>query len=54
MKKVLTSIIKSDQTGCVGGRYFGESPRFLSDTLEYADENELSGILFFPDFEKSF
>ena len=54
MKNVLSSIIKSDQTAFVAGRYIGESIRLISDILEYVDEKELSGILFSADFEKAF
>ena len=35
-------------------RYIGESIHLISNMLEYADENELSGILFSADFEKVF
>ena len=54
MKNVISSIIKSDQTAYVAGRYIGESIRLISDILEYVNENELSGILFSADFEKAF
>ena len=54
MKNVLSSIIKSDQTAYVAGRYIEESIHLISDILEYVDENELSGILFSADFEKVF
>ena len=54
MKKVLSSIFKSDQTAYVAGRDIGESIHLISDTLEYVDENELSGKLFSAEFEKAF
>ena len=38
----------------MAGRYIGQSIHLISDILEYVDENELSGILFSADFEKSF
>ena len=49
MKNVISSIIKSDQTAYVAGRYIGESIRLISDISEYVNENELSGILFSAD-----
>ena len=54
MKKVLSSIIKSNQTAYVAGRYIGQSIHLISDILEYVDENELSGILFSAEFETVF
>ena len=54
MKNILSSIVKCDQTAYVKGRYIGESIRLISDILEYAEENDISGILFSADFEKSF
>ena len=53
IENVLSTIIKSDQTTYVAGRYTGESIRLISDILEYVDENELSGILFSAGFEKA-
>ena len=35
-------------------RYIGENIRLLSDIIDYADENDIPGILFFADFEKAF
>ena len=53
-KKVLASIIKSDQTAYVEGRYIGESIRLISDILEYTEDHGIDGILFSADFEKAF
>ena len=54
VKKVLASIIKSDQTAYVQGRYIGESIRLISDILEYTEDHGIDGILFSADFEKVF
>ena len=54
IKKVLPNIIKHDQTAYVTGSYIGESIRLMSDILEYTEENNIDGILFSADFEKSF
>ena len=52
--KVLASIIKSDQTAYVEGRYIGESIRLISDILEYTEDHGIDGALFSADFEKAF
>ena len=54
IKLVLPSIISHQQTGFIKDRYIGENIRLLFDVLEYVDENELSSLLFFSDFEKAF
>ena len=54
LKQVLSSIAHPDQTGYQKGRYIGENIRLLSDIIDYADENDIPGILFFADFEKAF
>ena len=54
VKKVLSSLIHSDQTAYVKDRYIGESIRLISDILEYTDSNEIKAILFSADFEKAF
>ena len=54
LKQVLPSIVHPDQTGYLKGRYIGENIRLLSDIIDYADENDFPGILFFADFEKAF
>ena len=52
--KQVPSIISNQQTGFVKGRYIGENIRLLFDVLEHVDEQELSSLLFFSDFEKAF
>ena len=54
MNKILSSIVKCDQTASVKGRYIGESIRLISDILEYTEENDISGIMFSANFEKAF
>ena len=54
MKLILPSIISHQQTGFIKGRYIGENIRLLFDVLEYINEQELSSLLFFSDFEKAF
>ena len=54
MKNVLPKLIHESQTGFMKGRYIGENIRLILETLEYADDQNLPGILFFSDFEKAF
>ena len=54
VKKVLASIIKSDPTAYVEGRYIGESIHLISDILEYTEDHGIDGVLFYADFEKAF
>ena len=54
LKRVLPSIIHSDQTGFLKGRYIGENIRLVLDVIEYVKDNDLSGMMFPIDFEKAF
>ena len=54
VKKVIPSLISSDQTAYVPGRYIGESVRLTSDLLEYTNIHNLPGILLTIDIEKAF
>ena len=50
----LPSLIHSDQTGFVKGRYIGQNIRLLDDLMNFIDVNKIPGILLFIDFEKAF
>ena len=54
MKNVLPKLIHESQTGFMKGRYIGKNIRLILETLEYAEDQNLPGILFFSDFEKAF
>ena len=54
LKKVLPSLIHSDQTGFIAGRYIGENVRTLYDLLQYTEKNKIPGLLLLIDFEKAF
>ena len=54
VRKVLTSLIKADQTAFVKNRYISESVRLINDMLEYAAKNNIEAILFSADLEKAF
>ena len=53
MKKVLPNIINYDQTAYVKNRYIGESIRVINDILYHAKQENLDGVLFAADMEKS-
>ena len=53
MKKVLPNIINYDQTAYVKNRYIGESIRVINDILYHAEQENLDGVLFAADMEKS-
>jgi len=53
-KTVLNKIIDFDQSGFVPGRFIGENTCLLYDIIQYAEENNLPGLLLFIDFEKAF
>ena len=54
LKKVINTLVDSHQTAYVPGRNIGESVRLVEDLLEYADKEDLTGIMFLSDFEKVF
>ena len=54
LKKTLPSIIKSDQTAYVPGRFIGESARQISDILEVTKTFNIPGYMITMDIEKAF
>ena len=54
IESTLSSLIHTDQTGFVKGRFIGQNVRLLNDIIEYADAKKLPGILPFIDFRKAF
>ena len=54
LKKVLPSIIHSDQKGFVQGRNIQEANRLLQDIISYTDQNQMNSALIFLDYEKAF
>ena len=54
IKKVIATLVSSDETAYVPGRFIGESVRLTPDLLEYMDYNNLPGYLVTIDFEKAF
>ena len=54
IKSKLSSLIHSDQTGFIKGRFIGQNVRLLNDIMEYTEAKNLPGILLFIDFRKAF
>ena len=54
LKKFIHTLVDSHQTAFVPGRNRGESVRLVGDLLEYAEKEDLTGIMFSSDFEKAF
>ena len=54
IKHIMHTLIHHDQTACVRNHFTGELIRLIDDILEYADDNDIPGILFSADFEKDF
>ena len=51
---VLPTIISSDQTAYVQGRFIGESTRLISDIIDMSDSLSLEGYILTADIEKAF
>ena len=51
---VLATIISSDQTAYVKGRYIGESIRLLSDVLDASERYNIPGFILTVDLQKAF
>ena len=54
IQDVLPSIINSDQTGYIKGRYIGENIRTISDLIDYTSLRNMPGIVLLIDFEQAF
>ena len=54
VKNVLPNIIHHNQTGYVKDRYIGKTVRLIFDIMEFADTENIPGILIFIDFKKAF
>ena len=53
-KNVIDKLIRPDQTAYIHGRFTGESIRFISDIVEYAEVEQMEGYMFAADIEKVF
>ena len=54
LKTVLPKLIGDDQNGFLKGRSIGENIRLLYDTLLYAKQHQIPGLLLMVYFEKAF
>ena len=54
IKPHLNKIIHGDQKGFVAGRYIGEAVRTTYDIIQWAKENNKTGIILLIDFEKAY
>ena len=53
-KKVISSLISSNQIAYVNGRFISEGGRLISDILEICDTLKIEGFLLTVDIEKAF
>ena len=44
--------INNDQTGFLKGRFIGENIRLINSVIDYAEKQNIPGLLLFVDFEK--
>ena len=54
LQNVISSVIDSDQTGYIKGRYIGENVRLIEDVLRYTEIKNIPGLLLLLDFSKVF
>ena len=54
LKNVLPSLISSDETAYVKGRFISEGGRLISDVLGVCDKLQIKGFLMTLDIEKAF
>ena len=53
-KNVIPHLVNCDQTAYVKGRNTGESIRLIDDLMNYAEQENLDGLIFAADIEKAF
>ena len=54
LKKVISNLINNDQTTYMKGRFSGKSVRLIDDILYHTEQENIDGVLFAADIEKSF
>ena len=54
IKKVLSKLISTNQTGFIEGRFIGENTRLMYDIMQFTEEQNIPGLLLLIDFEKAF
>ena len=54
VKTVLQTLINNDQTGFITNRFIGENTRLLFDIINYAEIEQIPGLLIIVDYAKAF
>ena len=54
IQKVLPRLIHNNQTGFLKNRFIGENIRLVDSVINYANIEQIPGLLLFIDFEKAF
>ena len=54
VKKVLPKLVNSDQTGFMKGRFIGENIRLIEGVINFAEAENIPGLLLFLDLKKAF
>ena len=54
LQQVIKTVINTDQSAYIRGRYIGMNARFISDFFEYCERYNTDGIILSLDFEKAF
>ena len=54
IKNVIPTIINDNQTGFLKDRFIGENVRYILDSIDYCNDNDIPGFLLLVDFEKAF
>ena len=54
IQKFLPRLIDNDQTGFLKNRFIGENIQLVGSVINYANMEQIPGLLLFVDFEKAF
>ena len=54
LMSVIHTLVATDQTGSIRGRYIGTNLRTIADVIHYCDTDKLEGILMALDFKNAF
>jgi len=54
LQKVINTLIHTDQSGYIKGRFIGNSARYILDFFEYCEKYNTPGVILNLDFEKVF
>ena len=52
LKKIIPSIINTDQVGYIKGRYSGQNVRLIEDLIDFAEKTKKGGAILFWTFAK--